>query len=243
MKGSPRWWDVMLSPVKDEAGAHFGYLAVSRDVTESQLIQEKLDVAARELRHRLKNTYAMVASIVRCFARGDEGRTVFADEIARRLVALAQAQSFPALGGPSGTLDVLIRALVDPFANQGCAMVVEDIPAIEVSQGIADAIAIVMGELAVNSAKYGAIRHGGEIAVRGVPAPSGFSVRWSETSQVPVAATTRKDGQGLRLLDRIVQLRGGTLDLGWRGDGLDVTLSFAGQSTDAGAPKAGDPGG
>lgn len=61
-KGSPRWWDVVVSPVLDSAGATHKLMAVSRDVTEIYLVREALrdaDVRKDEflaiLAHELRN--------------------------------------------------------------------------------------------------------------------------------------------------------------------------------------------
>lgn len=61
-KGSPRWWDVVVSPVLDENGAPHKLMAVSRDVTEVYLAREALrdaDVRKDEflaiLAHELRN--------------------------------------------------------------------------------------------------------------------------------------------------------------------------------------------
>jgi PAS domain S-box-containing protein len=61
-KGSPRWWDVVVSPVLDSAGATHKLMAVSRDVTEIYLAREALrdaDVRKDEflaiLAHELRN--------------------------------------------------------------------------------------------------------------------------------------------------------------------------------------------
>lgn len=61
-KGSPRWWDVVVSPVLDASGAIHKLMAVSRDVTEVYLAREALrdaDVRKDEflaiLAHELRN--------------------------------------------------------------------------------------------------------------------------------------------------------------------------------------------
>ena len=61
-KGSPRWWDVVVSPVLDASGATHKLMAVSRDVTEVYLAREALrdaDVRKDEflaiLAHELRN--------------------------------------------------------------------------------------------------------------------------------------------------------------------------------------------
>ncbi|MCC6072992.1 ATP-binding protein [Massilia sp. GCM10020059] len=61
-KGTPRWWDVIVSPVSNDSGNIHGLLAVSRDVTEIYLAREALrtaDVRKDEflaiLAHELRN--------------------------------------------------------------------------------------------------------------------------------------------------------------------------------------------
>lgn len=61
-KGSPRWWDVVVSPILDGDGATHKLMAVSRDVTEVYLAREALrDAEVRKdeflaiLAHELRN--------------------------------------------------------------------------------------------------------------------------------------------------------------------------------------------
>jgi PAS domain S-box-containing protein len=226
MKGTDRWWDVMVSAVRDPQGRHNGYLAISRDVTESQLREETLDIATSELRHRLKNTYTMVASLIRTFARGDEAHSRFADDMTGRLVALARSQALFVDQDVPCRLDELVEALVSPFANQACTVTIDDVPALEITHGVADAIALAVGELAVNSSKHGALAHGGAIAVSCRSEPAMLSIVWAEITVGGVAATEREGGQGLALINRIMRARSGTLALAWRPDGLTATMSF-----------------
>lgn len=224
--GTPRWWDVTVSAVNDPAGAHSGYLAISRDVTESEQSREALDIAAKELRHRLKNTYTMISSLMMGFARGNEHHTEFAGQMTDRLVALGRAQALFANSDAPCRLGELIDALVAPFSNGHCAIEIEPLPDIQIDQGRADAIALVVGELAVNSSKHGAIQHGGSVRVSGTAGDGGFSILWHETSAGPVATHARDGGQGLTLMQRIMKARGGALVMDWRDDGVDVTLDF-----------------
>ncbi len=41
-KGTPRWWDVTVTPVRDAAGAVSGLLSISRDITRQVQAQERL---------------------------------------------------------------------------------------------------------------------------------------------------------------------------------------------------------
>ena len=44
-KGTPKWWDVIVTPLRDPAGAVFRLLAVSRDMTASKATEQQLAAA------------------------------------------------------------------------------------------------------------------------------------------------------------------------------------------------------
>lgn len=226
-KGSPRWWDVTVSAVTDEEGRHAGYLSVSRDATESEERRLASEIATAELRHRLKNTYTMIGSLLSGFARGNPSHEQFAVEMTDRLVALSRAQALFADSDAPCRIDRLARALVEPFDSPRCPVSFADLPPIEVDQGRANAIALVVGELAVNSAKHGAFNHGGEVRVSAAVAGGTVSIVWEERCACAVRSHDRDGGQGLKLITRIMRARRGTLSTDWRDDGLTVTLAFA----------------
>lgn len=101
-----------------------------------------------------------------------------------------------------------------------------DLVAVRVDQGQADAIALVIGELSVNSAKHGTLRHGGEVQVRAGVEDGQLSIAWRERSRTAPENHTRDGGQGLRLMQRIVRARRGTMTIDWHESGLDVRLDF-----------------
>jgi two-component sensor histidine kinase len=225
-KGDPRWWDVTVSAVADENGRHAGYLSISRDVTEPHLAREALEIAAAEMKHRLKNTYMMVSSLMMGFARGDADRVAFAEEMGDRLGALSTAQSLFASNEASCEIGRLIPALLVPFDNPACPVTIDVLADATVDQGQADAIALVIGELSVNAAKHGALTHGGAIHVGTARDGDTLRITWTERSDVPPASHARDGGQGLRLMERIVRARRGTLAMEWTDAGLIVRLGF-----------------
>ncbi|WP_150412234.1 HWE histidine kinase domain-containing protein [Sphingobium limneticum] len=226
-KGTARWWDVTVSAVKNDLGEHAGYLAVSRDATENQTSRDALDIATSELRHRLKNTYTMIASLLMGFARGNPHHSEFAEQMTERLVGLSRAQVLFAETDTPCDLNDLVSALVEPFSNEHCGVEIERLPACTIDKGRADAIALVIGELTVNSSKHGAIKYGGSVKICGEADDRSLSIFWAEHSFAPVVEHVRDGGQGLALIGRIMRARSGTIDTAWRDDGLDVTLTFA----------------
>ncbi len=223
-KGSPRWWSVTVSAVRGEGGDIEGMLSISRDVSERRAAHEAMKIAAAELRHRLKNTYQIVVSLLNAFAQGDPATEGFARDMGKRLTALGKAQSVFASEDLPSEVGTLIPALVTPFASPLCRIEIGDIDAVTVDQGQADAIALVLGELSVNSTKHGAMAHGGRISIAAKATGAMLEISWAEDAVKPVANRSRVGGQGLLLVERIVEARGGRLDFGWDDHGPRVLL-------------------
>ncbi|KPF56301.1 hypothetical protein IP65_00095 [Novosphingobium sp. AAP1] len=227
-KGNSRWWDVSVSALRDDTGKLISYLAVSRDVTDAELSRQVLETATRELHHRLRNTYTMISSLIRGFARGDAHNDAFAGQMAERLIAMGRAQAlFTSLEVPCSLVE-LIDALVLPFGSAFCPVATDQVRDMPIARALADTIALVVGELAVNSSKHGAIAHGGAITLSSEDQDGDIVITWHEISNRPVQATSRDGGQGLNLINRIVRLREGAIDLDWQPDGLTARLRFKG---------------
>ena len=84
--------------------------------------------------------------------------------------------------------------------------------------------ALVIGELAVNASKHGALTAGGNINVSAECIGEQLTITWSETSERLVQSHAREGGQGLRLINRILTARDGELELQWRAYGLDAII-------------------
>lgn len=165
-KGNARWWDVSLSQVRDRSGRLLGYLSVSRDVTEARIAKEVAEITAAEMRHRLSNSYAMTGGLLSAFARGSPEREQFASEMRERLSSLGVAQSlFVGRDDVPLMLHELLPAILAAYSTPICSVTLGSLPEVTIDQRQADALAIVFGELAVNSSKHGALSVDGQILV------------------------------------------------------------------------------
>lgn len=228
-KGTPRWWDVAVAQVRDERGEMLGYLSTSRDVSEARRARDVAEIASAEMRHRLKNSYAMVAGLFSSLARGLPEREAFASEVRLRLSALGVAQTlFVARENAPCGLAELLPALLDPFGHPDCPVVTKVGDGLVVDQGAADALALVLGELAVNSTKHGALSASGRIDVSADRRDGHVELHWTERSTRAVQAHERSGGQGLRLMQRILAARNGDIKVDWLEDGLDAILRLPG---------------
>lgn len=226
MKGASRWWDVLVSPVADTQGHIAGCLAISRDVTLNEHTREALKIAAAEMKHRLGNTYQMIISLIMMSARGNDDHTQFAAQMADRLGALGRAQALFTDDNAPCVLDALIPALVSPLGSEAGRVTIDALPAITIGQSQADAIALVMGELAVNSTKHGAFGKGGDVHVSANLEADLLTITWQEHCEAPVRHRSRDGGQGLSLMGQIMRVRGGSMVIEWQSHGLTATITL-----------------
>ena len=229
-KGEPRWWDVTVSPLRDEHGELRGLISISRDVSADVRARELRDTAAAEMKHRLRNAYALTSAIVTMSARGRDEHRDFAREISQRLEQLGIAQALlldaNALGTP--TLDLLVRRLTEPFCGDATTLDIAPLPDVELSEDQIRTLALVLGEFSTNSNKYGALGHGGKIVVTGAIEGVILTLSWAEQSDRPVAAEARDGGSGLTLIRRALTAQRGMLDVTFRPDGVDLTVQLPG---------------
>ena len=227
VKGNLRWWDVTVSPVTDDKGIVAGFLSVSRDVTFNHQSREALKIAAAEMKHRLRNTYQTITSLMVMMARGNADHEEFANQMADRLGALSRAQSLFTDDDAPCDLDELISALVTPFGNEASQVSFDPLPAITIQQSQADAVALVVGELAVNSSKHGAFAHGGAVHVTAAADDNDvLTIIWRERCDLPVKQRAREGGQGLKLMDQIMRARDGSMVVDWEDHGIVATLAL-----------------
>lgn len=229
-RGEPRWWDVSVAPLRDEDGALKGLISVSRDISGDMVARELRESTAAEMRHRLQNAYALTSAIVTATARGTPEREEFAREIVERLQRLGIAQSLLLDGDKVGTatLDDLARRLTEPFCGDSAVLDISVLPAVTLDETQVRTLALVLGEFSTNSNKYGALGHGGRIAIDGAMESGVLQLDWRETTDRPVDADQRDGSTGLTLIRRMLAAHGGSLDIDWRANGLDIRVTLPG---------------
>jgi two-component sensor histidine kinase len=122
-QGTRKWWDVIVSPIRNTSGTPTHLLAISRDVTTARLHSESRDLLNRELGHRMKNLFALVNGLITLTARTDPVVQPFADTLRERFLALSRALDYvlpapvPNAPRPAGTLQRLLQVLLAPYEN------------------------------------------------------------------------------------------------------------------------------
>ena len=225
--GSIAWFEGSMFPVIAPDGSIRGIAIVTRDVTPMETVRDALDTKTAEMRHRLRNTYSMIGSLVTSFSRGTPERESFAEEMMERLSALGAAQALLVNSRvTSCQVKDLLPAIVAAFDTTRCPVTIEDISDAELDQSKADAIALVLGELAVNSDKHGALGSRGSIAIHVHCQKSTLEIVWTEIGNRLVEARTRPGGQGLKLMDRVSRSLRGSFSITWKANGLEAHMTI-----------------
>ena len=178
--GTPKWWDVQVSPVRDEQGAVLAILSVSRDVTEHHQAMESLHTMAHEMRHRLRNAYAVSGAIALASGREDVGHGEFAEALAQRLNSLSAVQGSLIDPGEREQLPALVARIALSYDRDGTLIRCGDLPAVDLGEQAVRLLALVLGELATNSIKHGALRDARPVSVSAEQHDGVLKLDWRE---------------------------------------------------------------
>lgn len=224
-KGTPRWWDISVSPVHDAGGGVAAILSTSRDVTPTRTSAERMETMAHEMRHRLRNAFAISGAIVRASGREEAEHEPFAIDLAQRLQTLSIAQV--SLIDPHGgePLAALVGRIAEAYGAGRIAC--DGLPRVALDEQRARLVALVLGELATNSLKHGALGAGGAVAVRGTTTERSLALEWRESLPSPRApAPSAEGGSGYGLMRRMARAHGGAFALELGEDELTARLEL-----------------
>ena len=214
VKGTPKWWDVQVSPVRNERGEVFAILSVSRDITDHHHAMESLNTMAHEMRHRLRNAYAVSGAIALASGREEAGHGDFAEALAQRLNSLSAVQGSLIDPGEGEQLPALVARIVQAYDREGALIGYEGLPPIKLGEQAVRLLALVVGELATNSLKHGALRLDLPVTISAEHRDGVLLLDWCEplsnrsSSQPPASA-----GSGFRLMERMARAHRGAFTM------------------------------
>ena len=226
-KGAPKWWDVSVAPVRDRDGEIFAILATSRDVTAPREAMERMETMAHEMRHRLRNAFAIGGAIVRASGREEPAHAEFATDLAQRLQILSETQGSlldPDAGEP---LERLISRIVEGFDPGGERIAIAALPRVPLDEQQARLVALVVSELATNSLKHGALGAGLPIALGGESREGRLKLEWGEALPIPASPErVGEPGSGYGLMQRMARAHGGAFEVGFADQRLTARLEL-----------------
>ena len=178
-----------------------------------------------ELEHRVKNTLALVATVIE--RARDDTRSIdeFASSLRSRIQAMAATQTLLDQSRRSVSVADLVRAELRPYATGVNSSV--DGPRADLLPAASHALAMVLHELATNAAKYGALSQpGGHVSVRWRQTGEMLRIEWKETGGPRVVAPARQGYGSTVIRDLLTYEIGGKVDLVFEPDGVRCTIEL-----------------
>jgi PAS domain S-box-containing protein len=229
-----RWFSTRATPVHDETtGERLEWLGTSTDVDDIRSLQERQKLLHAELQHRVRNTLAVMRSIVRRTGETSETVEDYAMHLDGRLNAFARTQAVVTRNPGAGVdlAHIVAEELVSYHAREGEQVRIEG-PALRFCPKAAETFWLAIHELATNAVKYGALSSSrGRIAVTwsidGEGADRRLTFRWTESGVSIDGAARRRKGFGTELLERTLAYEfGATAAIAYRPTGLHVVVDM-----------------
>jgi two-component system, chemotaxis family, CheB/CheR fusion protein len=199
-----------VSPVKDADGRMIAASTIAREFTERKLAENHKNLLIAELDHRVKNTLAIITSLIAQTVRTTKSPETFAGVIEGRIQALSRVHHLlTQTKWDQAELREVVDAELAPYRTEK-----KDNVAVNGSEHIlltpkaTLALALALHELATNAAKYGALsapKGRVEVTWSVLSAAEGprLVIEWIETGGPPVELPVRR-GFGSYLIERAV---------------------------------------
>lgn len=236
--GAYRWFIVRAEPTFDDTGHITQWFGSATDIHENRAAMEDLQqsegrarLLLAELQHRVRNTLAVVRSIVQHSAATSDTKEDYARHLDGRLSAFARVQA-AVTRDPETGLD-LARLITDELGAYGAELGQQvthiEGPPLVVGAKPAELIGMAIHELTNNAVKYGALaKSSGRLSVRwsinGEGQDAALRLEWRE-SGVSISAQPSRRGFGTELLENRIayELEGETI-MRFEEDGLRCTM-------------------
>lgn len=200
-----------------------GAIKAKEDLTRFQ------DILIRELDHRIKNLFAVVASVVKLSARYADSSSELAEDASARILALSRSHSsLWRLGKDAdATVQSIAGQVLEPFlaSHAGRIRITGTSPVLDIR--LVQILSLIFHELATNAVKYGALAgDNGEVTIS---SPSddaqSLSVVWEESVPSDFQDGAQK-GFGTELIERLINGAGGTLTRLFENGRMTTSLNF-----------------
>ncbi|OJF91446.1 PAS domain-containing sensor histidine kinase [Pararhizobium antarcticum] len=234
--GVYRWVLGRALPVRDDKGQITRWYGTCTDIHDARMAMGEREIVAHELSHRIKNIFSVLSGIISLSARSAPESRSFAEQLRKRIEAMGRAHDFVRPHSKTSrpvemetTIFGLLQRLLEPYASDDNEVRIsfsgDDAP---IGDGAATPLALLLHELATNSAKYGALSHAaGRLDVVGRKDDETYVLDWNEAGSVSPLSPPDADGFGSRLMKISVEGQlGGTFSRHWNPDGIQVNVTM-----------------
>jgi two-component sensor histidine kinase len=204
------------------------------DVTQRKQAEEANELLAGEMGHRVKNLLTIATALTQITSRSAATKEEMAHELTNRLMALGRAQDLirPVAGRQieAALLGDLISVLLAPYDEKEASVRIRvSVPKINVGERSSTTLALVLHELATNSAKYGSLSvASGTLDVSCNAHDDEIVMTWIERGGPSISAPATADGFGSKLIHRSMTAQlGGSIAFDWAAEGVVATLRMS----------------
>ena len=234
-EGNYRWTIGRAMPLRDPSGKIIRWLGTCTDIDDAKRQAEHNEILSRELSHRIKNIFAVISGLISLTAnRAAEARPALSTLLGR-IAALGRAHEFARPHSPQsmpsmaeGTFTGLLTQLLSPYEEAGIGRVSITGDDIRIDDRSATPLALVIHELATNSAKYGALSApGGQLSIAIERSADTLVIVWTEAGGPQVNGPPTRTGFGTELAELSIKRQlGGLIEKDWRPQGLQVRIGL-----------------
>jgi two-component sensor histidine kinase len=197
------------------------------DLIDRSQKEERILLLAREAEHRAKNMLAAAQAVVRLTKA--ETAAAFKETITGRINALNNVHRLFVKSNWSGAdLRTLIAEELAPFSRQEDRNATLNGPDVMLEPNAAQAVSMILHELATNAAKYGAFSEfGGHVRVGWARRDDGqLAVRWDESGG-PAVSEPAQRGVGTKVMESMIRGQAdGAIRFDWQPKGLLCEFSL-----------------
>lgn len=201
------------------------------DVSVRKQAEEAREMVTGEMHHRIKNLFSLTSALASIAARSTTTKEEMAHDFRNRLTALSAAHDLihPTFNEQKSAVDlrdlvaVLLKAYLEERSSAKSVSI--SAPAFLVGERSITGLAMIVHELATNSAKYGALSVAeGVLDVSCSEEETVVNMVWTESGGPPPKPSFGNGGFGSALTARVIEQIGGSITHEWTHEGVIVTL-------------------
>jgi PAS domain S-box-containing protein len=197
--GMIRWIEARSFIEYDKAGRAKRMVGVNIDITDRKRAEEARKILNAELDHRVKNALSTVSAVVSHTRQGSGSITDFVAALEGRIRSMATTHELLSSHGWHGvSLLQLVRRELAPYDTRNNTEI--DGPSVLLKPEAGQAMAMVLHELTINAAKYGALSsNNGRVSIRWHRHLNGLNLIWSSNgrkSTAPLSSLSANPAMG-----------------------------------------------
>ncbi|WGH79359.1 sensor histidine kinase [Jannaschia ovalis] len=204
-------------------------VGVVYDITASRVAQERAELLAGEMGHRIKNIFSLVQGMFFMAARSSDTRDGLIEAYSGRLRALADVNTLT-FSGEDRRVDLgdMVSMTLGPMVQGGQIRtdLTEDFA---LNATAAQTVVLALNELMTNAVKHGALSaEGGTVDLAIKVDPRDFVLSWHEHAPFAVTAPEKPSGFGMRVLRQMTKATfDGDPEFDWTPTGLRFQCTWS----------------